>query len=168
MARASAKPDLTARLVLLVTAVLPLVGCAGATPTPTAPTPTAEPTFVRSLDAGGGVVRRMLIYDAAGLLVDVQPEAHAVASPDISWHAVDGAPYQLALVWIGGVCGVDPTLTVRKEGSRVSLAVFEGHNRPLASNEVCPAIGTNYGLVLTFRERVSTFDVSVSLSEEPQ
>jgi hypothetical protein len=82
------------------------------------------------------------------------------------WHPVSSDPNALVVGWLGGVCGIEPTLHVHPDGRRVSLTIFDGHIR--RTGGVCPTVATTYELVLEFREAVSQFDVSVVLTEEPQ
>ena len=169
-------PRMALALVLVA-----LVGCAPATPIPTvgktpapsAPIATASPDLVRPFADGYGRVWRLLVYDPNALLRDVQQATRAEfpAEPggaNISWAPIVGSPDSLGLVWMGGVCTTDRVLTVGRAGTRIALAVFEGHNRQLAPNEACPGVGIIYRLRLTFRQPIADFDFDLSFRELPQ
>lgn len=150
-------------------ALLSLAGCGLVAPSPSAPTETAAPDMVRTFTDRYGRGWHLLVYDPAGLLVDARQQPHSSSgATDIRWEPIVDSPDSLILEWLGGVCTTDRTLTVHKQGSKVSLAVFEGHNRQLASREACPAVGVFYWLKLTFRQPIVNFDYSLSFTELPQ
>jgi len=165
------------RKIALAAVALTLVGCSPAVPTPTptptpapiAPIATAAPDLVRPFSAGYGRAWRMLVYDPDGLLGDVQQAAGTEfpGEGNISWAPIVGSPDSLILVWMGGVCATDRVLTVARQGSRISLAVFEGDNRRLAPNEACPGVGIIYRFKLTFRQPISEFNFALSFAELP-
>lgn len=159
------------RRALLAMVGVTLVGCGLLSPTPSAPTETAAPNMVRPFTDGDGRNWHLLVFDPAGLVVDVRQQAHGTTgtgATDIRWEPIAGFPDSLILEWLGGVCTTDRMLTVRRQGSKVSLALFEGHNRQLASMEACPAVGVFYWLKLTFRQPIADFDYSLSFRELPQ
>lgn len=157
------------RRSLLAVVAVTLVGCGLAYPTPTTPSETVAPDMVRTFTDGDGRGWQLLVFDPAALLVDVRQQLHgASGSPDIRWEPIVGSPDSLILEWLGGVCTTDRVLTVRGQGSKVTLAVFEGHNRQLASREACPAVGVFYWLKLTFRQPIADFDFDLSFRELPQ
>lgn len=144
---------------------LMLMGCAPVSPTPTAQ---VTPDFVRPFHTEDGE-HHLLVYDPAGLLADVQQQDQGtIFDPDIRWDPILDSPDSFFLQWMGGACTTDRTLTVGKQGSQVSLDVFEGPNRPLASAEACPAVGIIYRLRLTFRQPITDLDIAVGLTELPQ
>jgi hypothetical protein len=159
------------RTIALAAALVTLTGCGSLTPSPSA---TAPPDFVGRLDAGGSMVRRLLVYDTSGLLVNIQVPTHpSPFNHDTWWKPVIGDADSLTLGWLGGRCGIDPTLRVTtngvtNQGTLVSLAVFDGHMPALASNEVCADVGIAYEVTLTFRQPISSLHISVALSEEPE
>jgi hypothetical protein len=159
---------LLAKLVIAALALM-FVACGTSPPAPSPPVPSATepPDFIRSIVGENGTVRRLLVYDPAGLLEDIQaPIQHTDQRGNIWWDPMAGDPNSLVIGWLGGVCGVDPTLNVERSDSSVSLAIFDGRIPP--SSDVCPAMATTYGLRLTFHEAISNLEVSVALSEEPQ
>ena len=157
------------RTIVIAAALLSLAGCGLLSPSPSAPTETATPDMVRTFIDGDGRGWHLLVYDPAGLLADVRQQPRGTSgATDIRWAPIVGVPDSLILDWLGGVCTTDRTLTVRKQGSKVSLAVFEGHNRQLASREACPAVGVFYWLKLTFRQPITNIDYSLSFTELPQ
>ena len=165
------------RRILLALAVLTLVGCSPAVPTPSpAPTPshspplaTAAPNLVRPFSDGDGRPWRLLVWDPASLLSDVQQvSAGEYRGENISWDPVAGSPESVVVVWMGGVCTTDRGLTVAKQASHVSLTVLEGRYRLLAPNEACPGVGIIYRLLLTFQEPTADIDISVAyVAESP-
>jgi hypothetical protein len=154
---------------MLAAVALSLVACGLVSPSPSAPTETAAPAMVRAFTDGDGRAWHLLVYDPAGLLIDVRQQPHGTSgATDIRWEPIVGSPDSLILEWLGGVCATDRTLTIGKQGSKATLAVFEGHNRQLASREACPAVGVFYWLKLTFRQPIADFDFSLSFTELPQ
>ena len=63
---------------------------------------------------------------------------------ELRWEPFAHDLYSITLEWLGGRYAIDPILRVTKQGSRVALAVFDGHQPVLASNEVCGDVGIGY------------------------
>jgi hypothetical protein len=162
------------RTIVIAAALIGLAGCGLVSPTPSAPIATAAPDFVRHLQPSEGIVRRLLVYDPPGLLLNVVVPTHSRGGIyDAWWEPVVGDHNSLMFAWLGGHCAVDPTLRVTTHGEtnlgiELSLDVFDGHRPPLPSGEVCADAGTNYEVMLTFRRPISDFHVSVSETEEPE
>lgn len=162
------------RGALLAAIALTLLGCGPASPTPNGPRATAAPAFVRKLEPGGGITRRLLVYDPDGLLLNVVVPTHVLGGIyEAWWEPVVGDPNSLRFAWLGGQCAIEPTLRITTHGEtnlgiELSLDVFDGHRPALASGEVCGDAGIEYDVVLTFRRPISNFHVTASETEEAE
>lgn len=161
------------RTIVIAASLIGLAGCGLITPTPSTRA-TAAPEFVRHLEPGGGIVRRLLVYDPRGLLLNVRVPAHFRGGVySAYWEPLADDPHSLTFAWLGGHCAVDPTLRVAthgdtNQGIELSLDIFDGHLPPLPSGEVCADAGIDYEVILTFRKPISAFHISAADSDEPQ
>lgn len=159
MARASLATLLSSVLVAAIPA------CSGPTPVPSEQAP-PPPDYIQRIETADGIERRLAIYDPNGDLAGVGSDVVGTqATIDIWWEPLAGNERSLVVGWLGGVCGVDPSLRLQRDGRRLSISVFDGRIPP--SDDVCPAVGTIWSVILTFQEPLSSFDISVYLSESP-
>jgi hypothetical protein len=128
--------------------------------------PSRTPSLVVPLAANDFGEFKLLVYDETGLVTD----GHSVGQPGQG----SGGPEAIArpelgeleVMWTGGACADQPTLTLTGDASRLRLVLEPAPMHWTILPVSCPAVGLIFGVTLSLNSPVEQDALTLEVRQE--